>query len=576
MKRTSPRTIETTPGEMSLKLSPRPPRPPRHPPNPNNRHWASNFLLLKQFKRREGHPSVPKSFIEDGINLGNWINNQRRHKVDGQIDSEKEDMLNEIGFVWKPHDCIWDTLFSALTHFKQREGHLIVPKAHVEDGHKLGSWVGTQRVRKANGVLGDEKERLLNEIGFIWKGHDAKWLAVFTALTHFKQREGHLVVPKDHVENCLNLGAWIGTQRRHKNAGTLLSERVDMFNAIGFIWKGEETPHIIQKDDKWDTMFRVLAQFKQREGHMRVPRLHVEEDGQKLGIWICSQRLQKNAGTLLSNKEDLLNEIGFIWKGRNEIWYTMFNLYTQFVQREQHLRVPKLHVEDGLNLGPWIGTQRYGKTNGTLSPEKESMLNEIGFIWNKHEGNWDAMLSALKKFKQREGHLKVPQRHVEEGRHLGDWIGTQRYQRRLGTLSCPEKERRLNEIGFIWNPQEETREQREQREGHCSVGHMDDEDDDGVTLHRIKRQRCENLDVTQEHFDSNFDLLLVFKEREGHMRVPIDHQESVNDNLGDWMKNQKSLHLRGALELDRQKWLEVAGVTWGRRVSLESVPVIEI
>jgi hypothetical protein len=46
------------------------------------------------------------------------------------------------------------------------------------------------------------------------------------------------------------------------------------------------------------------------------------------------------------------------------------------------------------------------------------------------------------------------------------------------------------------------------------------------------------------------------------VRVPIRHQESATDHLGDWLKKQQTLHRRGALELDRQKWLEVAGVTW--------------
>ena len=61
-------------------------------------------------------------------------------------------------------------------------------------------------------------------------------------------------------------------------------------------------------------------------------------------------------------------------------------------------------------------------------------------------------------------------------------------------------------------------------------------------------------------------MLLAFKERKGHVRVPIEHQESATDNLEAWLGKQWSLHRYGLLELDRQKWLEVAGIPWESRI----------
>jgi hypothetical protein len=75
-------------------------------------------------------------------------------------------------------------------------------------------------------------------------------------------------------------------------------------------------------------------------------------------------------------------------------------------------------------------------------------------------------------------------------------------------------------------------------------------------------KRKENAD---ERFDRRFDLLLVFKERAGHVKVPIKHQEvgDTTTKLGVWLGRQRSLCRRqGLLDLELQKWLEVAGVTW--------------
>jgi hypothetical protein len=47
---------------------------------------------------------------------------------------------------------------------------------------------------------------------------------------------------------------------------------------------------------------------------------------------------------------------------------------------------------------------------------------------------------------------------------------------------------------------------------------------------------CIRQDTTaEEHFVRNFDLLLAFQEREGHVWAPTNHQESVTVNLGAWL-----------------------------------------
>jgi hypothetical protein len=207
----------------------------------------------------------------------------------------------------------------------------------------------------------------------------------------------------------------------------------------------------------------------------------------------------------------------------------MFMALTQFKEREGHLSVPKCHVENGQNLGRWVREHRSTKKDGTLVPEKERRLNELGFIWNVCEEKWDIMYRALTQFKQREGHCNISHQHIEclDGAvkdKLGAWLTNQRIYQGRGRLDA-KKEKRLESLGVKWNKRHNT---------------------------------------TEEHFDLNFDLLLAFKEREGHVRVPTKHQESANDNLGAWLRNQRSRHRHGRLELDRQKWLEVAGITWGK------------
>jgi hypothetical protein len=283
----------------------------------------------------------------------------------------------------------------------------------------------------------------------------------------------------------------------------------------------------------WEEQFLSLLQFRDREGHLRVPRQHVE-DGHKLGNWVAKHRATKIMGTLFPGRERRLNAIGFIWSGQQGYFELMIGVLAQFKQREGHLRVPRQHVEDGHRLGAWICKQRLQERRGALCPEKERRLNEIGgFIWDALEARFDTMITAMVQFKQREGHFMVPQRHVEHmdggvKLKLGTWLILQCCQQRRGKLDA-KREKQLESLGVKWNDK--------QRE------------------------------LSQKRFDQNFDLLLAFEEREGHVRVPTQHQESANDHLGTWLGKQRYLHRHGLLELDRQKWLEVAGVTWESWIS---------
>lgn len=49
------------------------------------------------------------------------------------------------------------------------------------------------------------------------------------------------------------------------------------------------------------------------------------------------------------------------------------------------------------------------------------------------------------------------------------------------------------------------------------------------------------------------------------MRAAIKHQECATDTPGKWLGRQRYLYRYVHHELDRQKWLEVADVTWEKR-----------
>ena len=354
----------------------------------------------------------------------------------------------------------WDELFGWLMRFKAREGHCRVPALHVEGTYRLGQWVNVQR--STRDTMPFERKRRLDALGFVWDAIERLWEEGFAALKNFQAREGHCRVPALHIEGKFKLGQWVSNQR-HQSRDIMSAERRQRLDALGFVWD----PH----ESAWEEGFAALKKFQAREGHCRVPDDHIEGT-YNLGTWVGIQR--RIEGTMPAERKQRLNAIGFVWNPLDKAWDDRFAALTAFKVREGHCRVPRGQVEGTIELGTWVSHERHKRD--TMSAERKQRLDALGFVWDPHESAWEDGFAALKKFKAREGHCRVPDAHVEGKVKLEVWVGTQRFRRnQKGRLSA-EQIQRLDALGFVWDPLDKAWEDGfaalnkfQSREGHCRV-----------------------------------------------------------------------------------------------------------
>jgi len=266
--------------------------------DPFETDWAEGFHYLTIYKAREGHCRVPRNHMENGFRLGQWVSRQRHEQT---LPEARRQQLDELGFVWDPHEADWDEGFRYLTIYKEREGHCRVPRTHKENGFPLGQWVSNRRQRTQ--ILSEARRQQLDELGFVWDPLQTDWAEGLRYLTIYKAREGHCRVPATHKENGFRLGQWVGVQR-HK-ADTLSAPRRQQLDELGFVWDPFETD--------WAEGFRYLTIYKEREGHCRVPSTH-KENGFHLGGWVSNRR--QNKQTLSEARRQQLNALGFVWDAR--------------------------------------------------------------------------------------------------------------------------------------------------------------------------------------------------------------------------------------------------------------------
>jgi len=253
--------------------------------DPLNSKWEKRFRELEAFKAHYGHCRVSRRGV-----LRNWVGNLRHIKE--TLSPERICRLNALGFDWAPIDTVWRTRYEDLMEFRRRFGHTNVPATWAENP-ALGHWVYTLRSRKE--TQSPEQIAMLEKAGFDWRPHERVWMQYYEELKAFRQRNGHCNVP---VEKSA-LGKWVHKQRM--KADKMPPHRKKLLNEIGFSW-GKNLR------DVWMRNFEELKSFQIK--YVRSPALKESP----LGAWVSNQRTARRKGNMPSEREKLLDEIGFVWR----------------------------------------------------------------------------------------------------------------------------------------------------------------------------------------------------------------------------------------------------------------------
>jgi hypothetical protein len=203
---------------------------------------------------------------------------------------------------------------------------------------------------------------------------------------------------------------------------------------------------------------------------------------------------------------------------------------------------------------------------------------------------WEENFRALAAFRERTGHCAVPSSWVQEP-GLYDWVLRQRQEHRKGRLA-PDRVRRLEALGFEWDPREGRwnrwyEELRRYRERH---GHSDVRRGLGApaglvswtALQRVlfrrgelperRRRLLERLgfewDPREARWERRYRELKAYRDRFGSAEVPLGWAE--NPGLARWLNHQREAARKGGLRDDRRRKLEALGVRWALRGSSKS------
>ncbi|KAL3785750.1 hypothetical protein ACHAWO_009536 [Cyclotella atomus] len=288
-----------------------------------------------------------------------------------------------------------------------RSAHSKLLKAKTEAAKAQAKYEECQRIyseAKAKAELNVERDAtaLLLE--------PTPWNTYYRHLQSFYERNGHCNFKRNITDadvaglseeaekELRTLSWWTCRQRKAKRQGELEGYKVHLLNRLNFEW----SPHAGPGPEKWMKSFNLLKEYKQQNGHVKVPIKHIEQ-GFKLGSWLKTQITQyrnKQDGkqpALCDDRARMLEEIGVQWgqKRLTTPWDARYEDLLDFKRRFGHVNVPWQRAfsfsnqwKENISLAQWVNSQRKkykdlsdGKRNN-LSAEQVSRLNSIGFKWS--------------------------------------------------------------------------------------------------------------------------------------------------------------------------------------------------
>ncbi len=267
----------------------------------------------------------------------------------------------------------WLVPYAALRAFHAKAGHTVIPIGHRSGGVDLNAWLTHQRKQHRAGLLAADRVAALNELGIDWSPHADRWQRGLAAARAFHARHGHLRVPRGDMFDGVNLSNWLNNHRQAHRHGQLAPDRVSALDTLGIEWSPEQAA--------WSNNLAAATAFRNAHGHLRPPD-DPDSEHYSLYLWIRERRKDYRNGKLPPDRIQALTALGIEWSPHEAAWKRNLAAATAYHTRENHLRVPKHHRENGVDLAAWFVAVRRARRTGKLAPDKIAALDAIAMDWN--------------------------------------------------------------------------------------------------------------------------------------------------------------------------------------------------
>jgi superfamily II DNA or RNA helicase len=327
-------------------------------------------------------------------------------------------------------EIVWNVLNALCSLDEGLEGQMAFHRQNLGlDG--MVRELGTIEILAPFGV---DAQKIQESIGiFIIRQLSDLWEEFYGQLLHFQQEHGHIAVPY-----ATPLGKWIAFQRLRWNI--LALKKQERLLKLGFDPNPRET--------RWRKKFEEILLFKMRHGHIRVSSTPLQN-------WLKHQRKRWNI--LPSEKRESLLELGFEPDPIGTFWQKRLEELSAYAQEHGHCNVKRNENEA---LSTYLKEIRQAYREGRLAPERIADFEKLGMLWGDKKARlFEDTCRQMAVYRQEHGGLPPTNTRLRQERILIGRMIKLRVAYRAGELNG-EQIRRLRELGFSFEPDEERWQKR--------------------------------------------------------------------------------------------------------------------
>ncbi|MFJ2096725.1 Helicase associated domain protein [Streptomyces anulatus] len=378
-----------------------------------------------------------------------------------------------------PYSASYRPLLKVLSglraHDERAVEMLAIPSKDLQRTKPVSPWLGP-----APEGDDEEEQRLLLRFGVhrdpalvarmveynLIEPEHANWRAGHRAAVAYREREGDVAVPYNHVEGGFPLGRWLSDQRRAMRAGTMLPGRAEDLEALDVVWD--------PADAAWEENLGAARAYAVAYGTLAAPVTAMIMD-RPIGQWLANARKKNGLGkdeARASRRAAALAAIDPDW---NPDWPVDWQRHYAALKGAVAPGSVLGYVEpgamvNGLDVGRWLVAQQEGWEQ--LSQGQRERLVQLGVrppekpaaeavavkarprraAGGARAGAFERGLVALAQYTEREGTVVVGRSWSEElpdgtSVRLGVWLSNTR-TRRAGLSE--EQLERLAALGVEW------------------------------------------------------------------------------------------------------------------------------
>jgi superfamily II DNA or RNA helicase/ribosome modulation factor len=473
--------------------------------------FEKGYQETLRYKKQTGNPNTPNIYkTPEGFKLGSWQNRQRAFYRKNKLSPDRIRRLEEIGFVWDFREEFFEKGFRETLMHKKQTGDPNAPFSYITpEDFKLGIWQNNQKRYYKKGILPVDRIKRLEEIGFVWDSREEFFEKGFEETLRYKEQTGDPNAPVDYTTSeGFKLGRWQQNQRSRKS--NLSAERIKRLEEIGFVWDILEA--------SFEKGYEETLKYKEQTGNPNALQTYKTSEGYNLGHWQTTQRQIYKRGKLLPDRIKRLKQVGFIWDTLEAAFEKGFRETLKYKEQTGNPNTPQgYETSEGFKLGIWQNGQRQSYKKGKMPADRIKRFEEIGFVWDTLEAAFEKGYEETLRYKKQTDDPNAPVDYTtSEGFKLGMWQFNRR--QRKNKLSA-DKIKRLEHIGFIWDPFEEA-------------------------------------------FKKGVQETLRYKEQYGDPNAPQGYKTPEGFKLGIWQCRQRMIYSKGKLSVERIKRLEEIGFKW--------------